>query len=245
MKNSKITFLIQTAKYYMSYSFDPIHDIRHVKRVVKYAQELGEKYKLNEKQKTALELASWWHDMSRAVIKKPSFVWMLFVDDILSATMLWFFVIKNMIFSKTAGTAINLILCKNFGTGTILTKILLRKKNRILLDILKDADNLDLIHIERFETIRYLSEMSKTNKYAFKFIVWANLHTNILNMNTQIARMYIEKIITELFEWIQQQEVYLWHIKNFGAEWTVKTLEHFEEILAKIRQNNIQYTYNM
>ena len=138
MKRDKIQKLTIKAQEIMCSSSDPIHDIRHVRRVVENVQKLSQELYLSPQEQQAIELAAWWHDAGRTITQKPSFVWMLFLDDIISAFMIWVYTIRYGVFGSVAGISSRLIFCKSLGTGALLTRILLRKKTRILLNILKN-----------------------------------------------------------------------------------------------------------
>ncbi len=244
MNKIKTKKLISKAEELMCSSSDPIHDIRHVKRVVQNAQKLSQELNLNPTEHQALELAAWWHDTGRTITQKPSFVWMLFLDDIISAFLLWIYSIRYGVFGNVAGISTRLIFCKSLGTGALLTRILLKKKKRVLLNVLKDADSLDLLHVERFETMRYLSQTSFKNECAFRLLIWLNFHTSSLTMKTKVAQKYIEEILTELLDWVQQSEIYVWHVLEFGEEWVKKTIKNLELLLDEIHLSNIQHKWS-
>ena len=240
--NLRIQKLIETAKHFMYCSTDPIHDIRHVRRVVDYTQKLAHDLDLTEKEAYALELAAWWHDVSRSFTRKPSMIWMMFFDDMFSALILWIFTLRFGIFGNVAGLSTRLIWCKNLATGSLFTKIFLRKRTRLLLDVLKDADNLDLLHIERYEIARKMSQDSRKNYYAFKTLIWLNLNTNVLHMKTKAARRYVKQVIQDLIDWLNQQHIYIWHIRMYGKEWVDETFSQFKSILETIQHLDVQYT---
>ena len=100
------------------------------------------------------------------------------------------------------------------------------------------------MHVERFKAIRDLSGYSIKNHLAFKLLIWVNLNTKITYMKTEAARIYIKEIISELLNWIKQQEIYLWHVKQFGEEWVQKTLSNLERLLDEICLRNIQYNWS-
>lgn len=162
----------------------------------------------------ALILSAWWHDAGRTLNKKASFVLMPFVDDTLSALMLWYWTIRFGLFGSVVGMATRIIFCKSMGTGTVLTKILLRKKNRILLDILKDADALDLLNVERSKVICNLAESSIKYRIAYRIMIRWIFVTNQFEFRTQSAKELFIQILRNFLEWIKQTEVYEWHL-NF------------------------------
>jgi hypothetical protein len=88
-------------------------------------------------------------------------VWMACVDDLLSSLMLTWEIIRLGAFRSPASMAARLILCKSLGTGAVLTKIFIRRRNRILVDVIKDADMLDILTTERLVKIIPLVESSR------------------------------------------------------------------------------------
>ncbi len=240
--NLRIKKLIAVAQHYMYCSSDPIHDIRHVTRVVEYTQKLATDLNLSKHETQALELAAWWHDVGRSFTRKPSMIWMMFFDDIISSLLLWIHTIRFGIWGSGTNIAIRLIWCKNLATGSFFSKIFLRKRTRLLLDILNDADNLDLLHIERYETAQKLVHTSRKNYYAFKTLIWLNLNTKVLYMKTVAARKYIKQIIKDLLDWISQKDIYLWHIKMYGEHWIRQTIQHFRLLLETIHTLDVSYT---
>lgn len=230
MINKKIQQLAAKALQYMDGSRDPLHNTAHVKRVVSNIKKLCKNYNFTEEEKQALILAGYWHDVGRTITKKPSMLWMLMLDDLISALMLWRETLKNRLFGSVAGMSTRIIFCKSFGAGALFTRILIRKKTRLLLDILNDADDLDIIDIERFEIAARLSKTSLIYQYGFKMLVWWSLHSTTLKMKTHPARMYVAKKIKKLIAWIQQKPIYQWHIENFGIKWTKNTLKKFKQL---------------
>ena len=104
------------AKIIMANSSDPIHDLEHVERVVNNVEVLIKDIKLTQKEKDAVILAAWWHDVGRTLTKNPHTIWMTFFDDMISSAMLWKQTLKIKMFGSTAGMASRLILCKSIGT---------------------------------------------------------------------------------------------------------------------------------
>lgn len=234
--NKKITQLTITAKQKMANSQDPIHDLNHVVRVVKYTKHICKEYKLKEKQKQALVLAAWWHDIGRTITKNPSLIWMPFFDDIISALIL----IKTSLFVHSfwmVSLSTRLILCKSLGTGAFFTKILLRKKDRILLDILKDADKLDILNPERSEKIHLLVEQSTLYYLGYKTMVWWFLNTRQLKLKTQAAKEYLKTLFYNFLSWFRQTEIYNWHINQFGIVWVQKNIIRTEKFLFRLSHN--------
>ncbi len=221
----------------MKYSIDPAHDLGHVKRVVKNVKNLSKELNLNEKQKQAIILAAWWHDVSRTTTKRPSFIVMPFIDDLLSALLLWRETIRCKFFGSVAGMSTRIIFCKSMGTGKFLTKILLSKKSQVLLHVLQDADTLDLLNTKRMEQIMNITENgSRLYHYGYKTMIWWFLHGKQLYMKTKEARKYVAKLISEFLHWIKQQHIYNWHIKQFGKKWFNRNIKQGEKLIIKLQK---------
>ncbi|OGH84871.1 MAG: hypothetical protein A2493_01280 [Candidatus Magasanikbacteria bacterium RIFOXYC12_FULL_33_11] len=234
--------LILEAQKQMSHSFDPLHDLRHVERVVDNTKNISKNIKLSQKERDALELAAWWHDASRALSNKPSMIWMALFDDNLSAFALLFYAIRHRVVSSVALKAFGMLMCNGMITGKFMTKIFARKRTRLLLNLLKDADMMDIMNINRFYEASQLAQMSKANLRKFRTLIWFNLHTKILQMKTIEARIYIEEIMKDFIAWFSEAEIYLWHAENFGEEWMEKTMARLKSNLNNIIElNSISY----
>lgn len=235
----KIKKLTDIAKNKMKNSHDPVHDLGHVDRVAKYSERLGKDHGLNKTQIEALILASYWHDVSRTITKKPSIILMPLVDDMLSAIMLWLYSIKLGIFKgNVAGMASRVILCKSLGTGAFFTRLFMRPKNRIMIDILKDADMLDVLNQDRIKKLMILAEKSRLYKLGYKTAVSWFLNNSQLHMRTKAARVYLEQMMVNFWEWLKEKTVYKWHIDKFGEKWVKKMLTLAELLIRHIRRLN-------
>jgi len=237
--STKINELIDQAKQYMLNSKDPLHDITHVERVVKFTEKLSGDFKLTKTEKEALLLAAWWHDVGRTVVKKTSFLWMAACDDIMSAFILLKTAKKYNIQNKVTRRAASLLFLKALGNNES-TKKVTPKKTRLLLYILRDADDLDLFNIKRYIIICNLTETSKFYYWAYRTIVWWSFHTRKLQMKTQTARKYLEQLVRQLLEWVKQKTIYNWHVYYFGKEWAEKTLKRIEIFCDNIVLLNLQ-----
>lgn len=217
---NKIDHLIHTAQDIMLRSTDPIHDLDHVRRVVTHTERLCGDLNLSESQTQALVLAAWWHDASRTITKNPSIVWMPFVDDMISALMLWKQTIRQGLFGSIAGMATRIIFCKNRGTGGPMAHLFLRKKNRIMVDILKDADALDLLHQERIGRLMTLADSSWMYKVGYKAAFrWFLSSRSELNMATTPGQIYAQEIMKHFIQWMKQAHIMQWHMQQFGQAW--------------------------
>jgi hypothetical protein len=232
--HEKINNLIAHAQKIMSASPDPVHEISHVKRVVNYVEIIQRDFSLSKKQKDAIFLATWWHDVGRTITKKPSLVWMPFFDDIISALILFKIALLNGLLNSVAGLAIRIILCKSFGAGALFTKILLSKKNRVLLNIVDDADTLDMLTPERNQKIQNLVENSSLYHYGYKAMVWWLLHTSQLKVKTRAAKEYLKYLLQKFISWLRQTEIYAWHVAEFGLAWVQKNIILTERLLFNL-----------
>jgi hypothetical protein len=237
--DTKTQQLIEKARTIMLGSQDPIHDIDHVERVVAYTRNLATNMNLNQAQTEALILAAWWHDTGRTITSRPSMIWMPFVDDIISALMLWRETIRCRMFGKVVGMATRMIFCKSLGTGKILSRILMRKKNRFMIDILQDADTLDMLSIERTERIYLLATNSTLYTYGYKLIIWWLLSKQQLKVKTQAAKEMLQDLLERFLTWIKKQHIFNWHVETFGRTWTYTQMHKAEQLLASISSSSI------
>ncbi len=238
MLETKLQFLVEKAQQIMRRTHDPIHDIDHAKRVADHADILGTSMNITQTQREALLLAAWWHDASRVMNRRPSFIIMPLFDDLFSAFMLWFATIRCGLFGSVAGMSTRLIFCKSLGTGKILTRILLRKKNRVLLDILKDADALDALHVERVKKMLPYIESSRTYHVSYKVMTWWILSSEHLKLKTKAARQYLEQIVKEFLSWLHEQPVYQWFVEEFGRNWLEKNIARARLFLQQLHTQN-------
>ncbi len=231
----KIRHLKNIAAGRMSTSKDPVHDLDHVKRVVEYTKEIVSTYEcFDDKQKQALILAAWWHDIGRTITnKKPFFVATFFIDDILSALSLWFFTIKHGLFGSVVGISTRIIFCHSFGAGAILTKILLTDKSRKLLDILRDADQLDLLNRERAKKFYQLSEKSKIYQWGYKTFIWWYIHKLHLQFNTPKAKSIGKELASKFLKWFESEQKNF-HKVIFGEQFTIRSQIQLAKLKNKL-----------
>ncbi|NCO04998.1 MAG: hypothetical protein GW939_02515 [Candidatus Magasanikbacteria bacterium] len=233
-KAEKLSYLTERAQHIMYMSKDPIHEASHVARVVDHCTRMSIELSLSEIQTQALILAAWWHDASRVLTKNPSFIMMPLVDDLLSALLLWRETIRCGLFGSVAGMATRIIFCKSFGAGRILTKILMTKKNQLLIDALKDADTLDLLHTSRMDSLLTIAEHSVWYERGYRFMVWWFLRNKQLYMHTVFSREHIVLAVQEFLDWFETPEVLLWHIDHFGESWVQKNRQHGDRLIEHI-----------
>lgn len=227
----------------MTGSRDPIHDLDHIKRVVAYVETFAKKTEITEKERQALILAAWWHDVSRTIGSGTSIVFLSLIDDLVSATMLWFITIRYGLFNSVAGMATRIIFCKSLGAGAILTKILLRKRQRLLVDMLKDADNLDAFHVERVERLLMIAGKSRLHRYGYRVAIRWYVRMNQLMMKTKAAQECVLNIIRQLLEWMKTQVVYAWHLRYFGEVWVQETIQRiiavFDRLCVELQMRHV------
>ena len=232
--NLRVEQLINIAKRKMKHSNDPVHDLDHVTRVVKRVKEFIADMDLSHDEKQAVILAAWWHDVARSITKNPSIIWMSIVDDNISAFMLWMKSIRCGLFGKTVGLSTKILVCKSFGTGALLTRLLLRKKHRILVNLLDDADTLDMLNSERVSKMLIMIENSRTYKMGYRVVVSWCLKSREFKLRTEKARKILVEMIRKFILWIKQKEIFDWHIKQFGKKWVDRALRDANQFLKSI-----------
>ena len=237
---AKIVQLILLAKEKMAASPDRIHDDNHAARVVTNVIKLGKNFNLTNEQKEALVLAAWWHDVGRTITSRPSIIIMPFLDDIISAIMLGFYTVRHGLFGTSSGLAARIICCKSLGTGAILSRLFIKRKDQILVNILKDADALDVLTTERVSLFMELSETSRIYHVGYRTAVWWFTHTKQLNMKTVAARNYMFELIEVFISWLQSEEILNWQIENYGWKWIKKNIENIEIIMQRLVYLNSQ-----
>ncbi len=231
MNSVKIDELAQIARSIMKQSTDPIHDEAHVTRVVAHVQDICSQSELTNIQKEAVVLAAWWHDCGRTVTKRPSIVLMPFFDDLISALMLWKATLTCGFFGPVTGMATRMIACKSLGTGKILTHLLMKKKNHVLISILEDADKLDVIHSSRLEQIMTMAEHSSTYKLGYRLSIWWFLSHQKLSMTTEAAKKKLLELLQEFVRLLQDPAIHARHCMLFGEQWTLMQLQKAKQYM--------------
>ncbi len=232
MTDSKYNFIVNKARELMKLSKDPIHDLSHVERVVENVKKIAPSLNLTKEETDAIELAAWWHDVARVLTKQPSFVWMACIDDALSALMLCLHSIRYRFWRQSGGIATKLILSKTFATGAVFTKILLSKKERIMMHVLRDADQLDVMNVERLARVCELSKTSKKYFWGLQCLIFYNTRESALQMKTSIANAYLAESVERIYEWICEHRNEPSYVNFFGHEWIDNAIQKF----AKLRQ---------
>ncbi len=233
--NQKIIQLESIARSIMSKSNDPIHDLKHIERVRLIASNIGASFQVSNNQLEALSLASLWHDASRTITKNPSVFLMPFFDDVISAIMLIKSSIKFGLSDTTVSLATRIILCKNIGSSALLTKIFLKKKDRILVHILQDADFIDIIHQERIIGMMNLADDKFIYKLGYKYAIKFYLNTDFLKIKTHHAKIIAKEELEKFLIWFRNYDIYNWHTNKYGRVWVEDMLKKLNLLLEQIK----------
>jgi hypothetical protein len=228
--------LIAIAKVYMNRSNDPVHDTHHVERVLGYAQQISAGYHLSTKEQEALTLAVWWHDASRSVLPKTSFVLMYFFDDLLSALMLWAWTIRYGLFGSVAGMATRIIFCKSKSFGSLFIRIFLSKRSKLLLQILEDADALDMLSVERISILCSMSSESRLNYHAYKVVCTWWTAKDRMKLYTREAKALLIKLLETFMTWLEHQGTIAYHTSLFGDVWTKRIVARWKLLEQSLLQ---------
>ncbi|HRH23376.1 MAG TPA: HD domain-containing protein [Candidatus Magasanikbacteria bacterium] len=234
MIDSKHTFMVYKAKELMKLSKDPIHDLSHVKRVVTNVQKIAPSLNLSKEETEAIELAAWWHDVARVLTKQPSFVWMACIDDAVSALMLCLHSIRYGFWRQSGGIATKLILSKTFATGAVFTRLLLSKKERLMMHVLKDADQLDVMNVERLALVCELSKTSKKYFWGLQCLMLYNTRESALKMKTSVANMYVAEGVESIYVWMCEHRNEPSYVNFFGQVWIDNAIEKFAKLRLKV-----------
>ncbi len=234
MTDSKHKFMVQKAQELMKLSKDPIHDLSHVTRVVANVQKIAPSLNLSKEETDAIELAAWWHDVARVLTKQPSFVWMACIDDAVSALMLCLHSIRYGFWRHSGGIATKLILSKTFATGAVFTKLLLSKKERLMMHVLRDADQLDVMNAERLALVCELSKTSKKYFWGLQCLIFYNTRQSSLKMKTPVANTYLAEAVDGIYYWICERRSDPSYINFFGQTWIDNSIKKFTRLRQKL-----------
>lgn len=226
--------LVDVARSRMGKSRDPLHDLSHVERVLNLSRRIAATSRLTEQERQALELAVWWHDISRSFFRRPAaFILLRFCDDMLSAIALWAVSFRFGFFGAIPGMACRIIFCKNIGTGALLTQLLLRRRTRHILHILSDADKIDIISVPRIEILRELTNSRVF--FAFLYRTWFFWFKNMrdLRLKTSAGKEVRNTAFSDIATWFSRSDISEWHKQKYGDRWMEKSEKHFYAILSK------------
>ncbi|PIR75380.1 MAG: hypothetical protein CO030_05135 [Candidatus Magasanikbacteria bacterium CG_4_9_14_0_2_um_filter_42_11] len=233
----RVQSLTSQAETILMGSHDPLHDHRHAGRVADYAVVIArELHVTNASHLDALKLSAWWHDISRVITKKPSFLLMPFIDDTLSAIILARTAIKTGKWNRTVWLASRLILAKSVGTGKVFSRMFLTKRMRLLLDILQDADTVDTLASERAHDIQQLVDSSLSYHYAYRVMVWWFISTAFLEVKTEAAKEQLLAVLKEFMIWIHEESIMAWHIERYGQAWIDHMHARLEQLIEQLTQ---------
>lgn len=219
--STKVQTLIDSAAKRMRGSEDPIHGFHHAAGVAATAEACAKAAHLPQTEIEALVLAAWWHDVGRTVLRRSSFVFMIFFDDLLSALMLWRETIRLRLFGSVAGMSTRLIFCHSFGTGHLFSW-LLRRRTRFLLTLLTDADKIDILSTARLTKIHNVIGTSRLHRASYRFLTAYILITRHAMVKSEVALPLFLKALLEAVTWMRTNQIVQWHEKKFGAQWTKK-----------------------
>ena len=236
--DKRILQLIDIAKTRMAHSYDPAHEISHVTRVVAHIETLCRLKKVPAYQREALLLAAWWHDVSRTITRNPSLLWMPLCDDLLSALLLWRETIRYNLFGSVAGLATRIIFCKSMGIGRILQYVCILPKHRILVDMLRDADTIDLLHTPRMNMLMSIADTKIRYRYGYRIMIYWFLINKQFFMKTQEARHIILEHIQLFITWFDDATTREWHKKYFGNMWVDKRIQAGKKLYKKIQSHH-------
>lgn len=219
--SAKVQTLIDIAAKRMRGSEDPIHGYHHAAGVAATAEACAQAAHLTQAETEALVLAAWWHDVGRTVLRRSSFVFMIFFDDLLSALMLWRETVRLRLFGSVAGMSTRLIFCHSFGTGRLFSW-LLRPRTRFLLTLLTDADKIDILSTARLAKIHQVIAPSRLHRASYRFLAAYILITRHAMVKSEVALPLFLHSLREAVAWMHTTAVVQWHEQTFNAQWTKK-----------------------
>jgi len=227
--------LIEMAKTRMRASNDPVHDYEHVCRVVDNVSTFSDGVTLTPTETRALTIATWWHDVSRTITKNPFVLGMSLVDDFISGIMLWWTVRKTpQKKDPVLRMAVRILLSRNLGLTNLLPIFFFSKRQRVMLHILADADNVDILHIKRVQKMLGVAGRSRSDRWSYSFIIWWISHTNELRMHTKAGAKQLRETIEKLIEWMYSNaQVVVMHLQLCGHEWVDLTRSRILRIANK------------
>lgn len=225
--------LIWLAAKKMKHSRDPIHDFSHVKRVVNYSKLIAKTHNLSPTGNNILLLSAWWHDVGRTITSKSSLLFMSMFDDIFSAIMLFYFAFKHKQLNKVTINATIILLSKSLLLKWFSHFLLSKQEKKIILQILEDADSLDMLNINRTEQIRKIVNNYPAYALGYKHAINWLLTINKIKMQTTEAKKILINLLQNFIDWILQPEIFEWHQKIFKKNWIDKKINSAKKILNK------------
>ncbi len=229
----KVQILIDIAAKRMRGSEDPIHGYHHAAGVAATAEACATAARLTQAETEALVLAAWWHDVGRTVLSRSSFVFMIFLDDLISALMLWHETIRLRLFGSVAGMSTRLIFCHSFGTGKLFSW-LLRRRTRFLLTLLTDADKIDILSTARLGKIHEVISKSRLHRASYRFLASYILITRHAMVKSEVALPLFLKALREVVDWMRTNQIVQWHERMFNVQWTKKLYARMNTIAKEL-----------
>lgn len=229
----KVQTLIDIAAKRMRGSEDPIHGYHHAAGVAATAEACAKAARLSPSETEALVLAAWWHDVGRTVLRRSSFVFMIFFDDLLSALMLWRETIRLRLFGSVAGVSTRLIFCHSFSTGHLFSW-LLRRRTRFLLTLLTDADKIDILSTARLAKIHTVISNSRLHRVSYRFLAAYILITRHAMVKSEVALPLFLQALRETVNWMRTNAIVQWHEKTFNVQWTKKIYARMNTIAHEL-----------
>lgn len=234
MQTHQYQQLVHEAKRIMKQSADPIHDLAHVKRVVRLAKHMGASHNLSKEDMDTLVLCAWWHDTGRTAHSGASFVFMVMIDDIISSCLLWYRAFRMGIRHKVIRNACNILFAKGFTSHTVIQETFLSKNNRLLYNILADADMIDMISVERIDKIRPLIDEKKHFSRGYKMALWWFLHARKFPCRTSAAYPVLRQSLHEFIEWASSGDIKSWHANLLTEQRVEKYTQKAKAYLASL-----------
>ena len=108
------------------------------------------------------------------------------------------------------------------------------------MDILQDADELEMLDTNRLKKMLKMIKNSKMPLAAYKFLSWYTVRLKSIKLKTKKAKQLFEKIIKQLIEWLREPEIIRWHMEKFGIKWLEKMERKIETLLDHITLQNLK-----
>ena len=107
-----------------------------------------------------------------------------------------------------------------------------------MVDIVADADCIDMLNQERATVIMKLAETSKMYLLGYRLVVWWSIKTAELHVKTEVARKYLKEMLKSFIAWVKEKNIFDWHVRQFGLRWMEKTLREVDVLMLYISSPN-------
>lgn len=217
--------LVLIAQETLKQTPDIFHDYEHHQRIVNNLERIDFQ-DLKPEDKQLLVLVAWWHDLSRALFKKPHYLIMIFLDDILSAYYLNLTAKKVNLKNQIIKDAIKVLLCKSLLLGPWLKYFLLPGRLQTLSQIIFEIDYLDNLNPSRIKSFFPLVESKRLHRWEYKYAIFLFFQfyqlrgVKVAGLKP-IAKNFFQQIVT----WAEREEIKAWHIKVLSEKWYRRNLE--------------------